>query len=81
MTEAAPQQGIYPIDIIKNTCPCGHNIEHEYVGIERLYTVWMNLAQFIGVTPIPREVIFYCRKCGKEFASTTDKDLCDYYSI
>lgn len=74
------QEGLYPKDIIKEVCPCGHGIEHPAVGLERMYGFWMNLAQFIGVTPIPRELIWYCRKCGKEFASTKDRDLCHYFS-
>lgn len=81
MTVTESQPGLYPIDIIKETCGCGHNIEHEKVGIERLYGFWMNLAQLLGVTPIPYKVIFYCRQCGKDFTFTTDRDLCDYYSI
>ena len=75
------QPGLYPVDIITATCNCGHNIDHEKVGIERLYSFWMNLAQFLGVTPIPREIVFYCRQCGKEFATSTDRDICDYYCI
>lgn len=80
-TEAVSPQGLYPVDIITATCNCGHKIDHEFVGVERIYGFWMNLAQFLGVTPIPREVVFYCRKCGKEFASSVDRDICDYYSI
>ena len=74
------QKGLYPADIIKATCNCGHNIAHEKVGVERRYSFWMNLAQFIGVTPIPFEVIFYCRQCGREFAASSDRDICDFYS-
>lgn len=80
-SETARPEGLYPVDIITATCACGHNIDHEMVGIERIYGFWMGVAQFLGVTPIPKELIWYCRQCGKEFASTTDRDLCDYYSI
>lgn len=76
---AAP--GLYPWDIITATCNCGHNIQHEMVGIERIYSFWMGVAQALGVTPIPKALIWYCRECGKEFASTTDRDICDFYSI
>ena len=75
------QSGLYPVDIITATCNCGHKIDHEKVGIERRYGFWMNLAQFLGVTPIPNEILFYCRQCGKEFASSTDRDICDYYCL
>ncbi len=81
MTATTEQQGLWPVDIIKATCGCGHNIDHEKVGLERRYGFWMGVAQFLGVTPIPRELIWHCRQCGKEFASTTDRNLCDYYSI
>jgi hypothetical protein len=83
MTETKPQwqQGLYPVDIITATCNCGHQIDHEAVGVERIYGIWMNLAQFLGVTPIPKEVVFYCRQCGQEFASSTDRDIRDYYSF
>lgn len=75
------QIGLYPVDIIKDTCNCGHQIDHPKVGMERIYGFWMNVAQFMGVTPIPKEIIWYCRQCGKEFASTTDRDICNYYSF
>jgi hypothetical protein len=74
------QEGLYPADIITATCNCGHKIDHEQVGVERIYSFWMSVAQFLGVTPIPSEVIFYCRQCGKEFAASTDRDIRDYYS-
>ena len=73
------QRGLYPVDIIKDTCDCGHNIDHDEVGVERHYSLWMKIAQCLGVTPVPHEILFYCRKCGQEFASSTDRDICDYY--
>lgn len=83
MTTVSEQvaQGLFPSDIITETCNCGHNIDHEKVGLERVYGFWMGVAQFLGVTPVPKELIWYCRQCGKEFASTTDRDICNYYSI
>lgn len=75
------QEGIFPVDVIKDLCNCGHSIDHPKVGIQRIYGFWMGVAQLVGVTPIPKQVIFYCRECGREFASTTDKDFCDFYAI
>jgi hypothetical protein len=74
------QEGLYPADIITATCNCGHKIDHEQVSVERVYGFWMGVAQFIGVTPIPKMLIFYCRQCGKEFATTTDRDICHFYT-
>lgn len=75
------QSGLYPSQVITATCGCGHNIDHEQVGLERVYGFWMGVAQALGVTPVPKELIWYCRQCGKEFASTTDRDICNYYSF
>lgn len=54
------------------TCSCGHDRRHWMVSPEPQYTgldwVWV----IFGITTIPREVRFRCRRCGETFDRTTD---------
>lgn len=78
MSENAQQ--IYPWEIITETCRCGHGVGHEDVVVEKQFGTWMQLAALLGVTPVPKRVIFYCRKCRKEFAQTTDPVVRNFYA-
>jgi hypothetical protein len=30
-------ENLFPVDVIKETCNCGHPIDHPKVGIQRVY--------------------------------------------
>jgi len=61
------------------TCPCGHERGHFMVSPEPQYTgldwVWV----IFGITTIPYEVRFKCRRCGDVFDRTTDDALMRRY--
>lgn len=57
------------------TCRCGHDRDHFMVSPVPQYTgldwVWV----IFGITTIPYEVQFRCRRCGQVFDRTRDPRL------
>ena len=73
------QHGLYPWDVITNTCQCGHHINHQSVGVRKSFTALRQFAILLGVTPVPSEVAFICRDCGQTLASSKDSAICHFY--
>lgn len=80
MTEAQQHTEVYPWDVVTDMCPCGHGVGHEKVVVERRIGFWMEVAAFLGVTPVPYEVVFHCRSCGRDFARTRDLSVRNFYA-
>lgn len=54
------------------TCPCGHDRSHFMVSPEPRYSGLDWFWVLFGITTMPREVSFRCRRCGQTFDRTTD---------
>ena len=55
-------------------CPCGHDRSHFMVSPEPQFSALDWVWVLMGITTIPAEIKFRCRRCGNVFDQTTDED-------
>ena len=60
-------------------CPCGHTRDHPLVTAQAHYGMWGAMHLLFGITGPPKEVVYWCRKCGEEIERNRSPELLNYH--
>ena len=61
------------------TCSCGHTRDHPLATAQARYGMWGAMHLLFGITGPPKEVAYWCRKCGEEIEKNRSPELLNYY--